>query len=79
MFDDFLSRALGYEYQGKIDFLSVRPGLVTTSMTRNTESAMHVSKDQCVKGALKAVGKREFTYGHWWHEIHGYLAGFFSE
>lgn len=30
LFDDIFSRSLEYEYGSKIDFLSVRPGIVTT-------------------------------------------------
>lgn len=30
LFDDILSRSLEYEYSSKVDFLSLRPGIVTT-------------------------------------------------
>lgn len=35
-FIDFLSQSLAYEYSSKVDVLTSRPYIVTTSMTRNT-------------------------------------------
>lgn len=67
LFDDFLSRSLEYEYGNKVDFLSVRPALVTTSMARNLNSFLHVSKNQCAKGALNSLGRYSQYSGSWWH------------
>ena len=38
---------------------------------------MHVNASQCVRGALKRVGKRNVCYGHWWHEIQSYVSMLF--
>lgn len=67
LFDDFLSRSIRNEHKDKIDFLSLRPALVTSLMTRKTDSFLHASPKQCVQGALKRVGKRNHCYGHWSH------------
>ena len=66
-FDDTLSRALQYEYRHKIDFISVRPALVTTPLTRGTTSFLHVNKNQCASGSLRSLGHVNWTSGHWWH------------
>lgn len=42
-FDDYLSLAVEYELRGKIDILTARPFIVTTPMTRNTDSLIHTS------------------------------------
>lgn len=74
-FDDFFSKSLDYEYK-EVDFLSVRPALVTTPLTRNTSSLIHVNKNSCVRGSLRSLGHRRATYGHLWHEIQGIVAEF---
>ena len=68
-YDDILSRSLEYEYAHKIDFLSVRPALVTTPLTRGTQSFLHVNKNQCAAGSLRSLGHLSWTSGHWWHEL----------
>lgn len=45
-FDDFFTRTVAYEYP-KIDFLSVRPYLVTTTLARNTKSILHTTPQKC--------------------------------
>lgn len=79
LFNDFLSRALSQEHRDKIDFLSLKPGLVTTEMARNTKSFLHVNKNQCAIGALKSLGKYVVYAGSWWHELQNFATELLSE
>lgn len=55
-FDDFMSRSLAYEYGKNIDFLAVRPFLVSTPMTRNMSNIMLISPRSCAKASLGELG-----------------------
>lgn len=55
-FDDFMSRSLAYEYRNKVDFLSVRPFLVSTPMTRNLNTILFISPNSCAKACLGELG-----------------------
>ena len=79
LYDDFLSRALGYEYSYKIDFLSVRPYLVSTPLTRNITGALYITKNECARGSLQALGNTDITYGDWRHSLQGEIGMSFSE
>lgn len=72
LFNDTFSRALVWENGDKVDFLSLKPGLVTTEMARNTTSMMHVSKNSCARGALRSLGRYEVYAGSWWHELQNF-------
>jgi len=50
--------------------LTVAPSYVTTRMIDNLKPDIFAatSKD-CVKGALKELGRGEFTYGSWRHNL----------
>lgn len=73
-YDDLFTRTVEVEYRKEsVDFLSVRPYLVTSSMTRNQSTILHVSVNQCAKGALKDLGKYSVSYGHFYHRIQGVL------
>lgn len=69
LFDDVLSRSLEYEYGHKVDFLSLRPGIVTTEMSRNTTTVLTVNRKQCTKGALNNLGRLSYSAGSLWHEL----------
>ncbi len=56
-----------------MDFLSVRPYLVTSSMTRDQKSFLHISSNQCATGVLKDLGKYSVSYGHYFHRLQGVL------
>lgn len=71
-FDDFFTRTIAYEYL-KIDFLSVRPYLVTTTLARNLKSFLHVSPQKCAAGSLNDLGRYPVSYGDWFHRIQGVL------
>ena len=79
LYDDFFSRALVYEYGYKIDFLSVKPYLVSTPLTRNITGALYISKTDCVKGSFQALGNTEATFGDWRHSIQGEISMTLSE
>ena len=42
-FDDYLSQTLAYENSDKIDILTARPFIVSSTMTRNVEGFIHTS------------------------------------
>lgn len=70
--NDYLSRALDYEYPN-IDFLSVKPGLITTKMS----AYKPVDYQTClpadfVKATLKYLGRENHTLGHWKHRFVGW-------
>ena len=79
LYDDFLSRALTYEYKEKIDFLSFKPLLVSTPLTRNLAGCLILNKNECVKGSLRVVGCRTESFGHWSHHIQGEVSMIFSK
>ena len=69
LYDDFISRALSWENDKKIDILSVRPYFVSTPLTRNVSTVLHIDKNQCAKHSLRSLGYEKYTYGHWWHNL----------
>ena len=71
LFDDFLSKTLAYEYDHKIDIISSTPNLVSTPLTRNVKTLLHINKNQTAKATLKDLGHTKSTYGHWSHHIQG--------
>jgi len=71
-FDDLLTSSVAVEYRREpVDFLSVRPYLVTSAMTRGQTSILHVTPNQCVKGALNDLGRYKVSFGHFWHRVQG--------
>jgi short-subunit dehydrogenase len=73
-YEDLLTRSLATEYRNyHIDFMSLRPYLVTSSMTYGEKSLLHVTGEECAKGALKDLGRSLVSYGHWKHRIQGVL------
>jgi short-subunit dehydrogenase len=64
------SRSLAEELKNKIDVLVVAPGYVVTPMTTGINNDFFTVKtEDCVKGALKELGRGEFTYGAWRHTL----------
>lgn len=73
-FDDMLARSIQVEYRNTpIDFLCVRPYLVTSTMTRNQTSIFHVTTDKCAEGAIKDLGRYNISYGHFNHRVQGVI------
>lgn len=73
-FDDLFTRSLQVQYRDSpIDFLSLRPYLVTSPMARNQKTFLHVSANQCANGALNDLGKQSVSYGHFFHRMQGVL------
>lgn len=56
----------------KIDFLTVKPGFVTTPLTSNRPTDwITCNTAECVNGALKALGHKQETYGATKHILFG--------
>ncbi len=67
-YNDHFSKSLLIEYP-EIDIMSLRPGLVKTPGTRQHDSWMGISPNQCALGALKDLGKYYQTSSHWRHDF----------
>mmetsp|Transcript_24023 Transcript_24023/g.42669 ORF Transcript_24023/g.42669 Transcript_24023/m.42669 type:complete len:299 (-) Transcript_24023:1869-2765(-) len=78
-YNDFLSRALSYEYEKAIQVTSLAPGVVKTNMTLNTTYNQKIlgilPVDTYVRDSLKRLGTRK-TFGHWLHQIIGEFVGY---
>lgn len=79
LFDHAFAKSLHYEWQHKLDILSVKPGLVTTAMARNLTSFVHSSKNSTAKGALRALGRYNTYAGSKWHELQDIIVSFIPE
>lgn len=56
----------------KIDYLTLKPGFVTTPLTGNRpEDAITCNTTECVNGALKALGHKRETFGATKHVLFG--------
>lgn len=73
VFDDYFSRGLNYQFEQKIDVISVRPRWVTSKMTSNNQAFYCVTPRNCIKWVLKALGHQPFTNGHWNHRFQSWL------
>ena len=72
IYDDMFTQTVAIEYRNEpVDFLSVRPFLVTTTMTRGQNTLLHVTANHCAQGSLRDLGRYTVSYGHWWHRIQG--------
>ena len=73
VFNDFFSRALNQEYRKKIDILSLRPFYVSTPATYDKKPCIDtITAEECAEGCLRALGKWDFTWGHYKHAIQGF-------
>lgn len=73
-YNDFFSRAIEKDIRYKIDVVSMRPVFVATPSLGSTPASLYVIKSEdCAKSALKKLGKTSYSYGHWKHEINGWL------
>jgi short-subunit dehydrogenase len=72
-FSDFLSQCFYGEYK-KIDFISLRPFLVSTKMVFNKEKDMiTLTPEECAEGCFEDLGYKSSTYGHYKHAIQGFV------
>ena len=70
-FIDYLSQSVAFECSDKIDILTARPYIVSTSMTKNIESFITTTTNKCVKNIVDALGNRPYCYGPFLHNIQG--------
>lgn len=75
IFSYYLTQAISEELKNeKIDFMSLKPGYVSTNMSQKWADGLYViSANQCAVGALNNLGYEHETYGHWSHKIQGYV------
>lgn len=70
---DRLSTSLSNEYP-QLDIISIRPSEVSTPMTCNKPlDIFTISAEDCARGILKEVGQATTSYGHWRHQLQGWL------
>lgn len=74
-YNAFFSEGLRYEYTGKIDFVTVKPGLVITPLVlRNNTQGLPLSTDTDTFAQALLGGLRTGTnHAHWKHKILGTL------
>lgn len=75
-FVDCLSRALSYEYAGKIDVIALNPSEVCTAMTFHKKDIFTVSPEQCAEGLMNDLGHDRRTNGHIAHKLQAALYHF---
>lgn len=57
-----------------INFLSLRPSEVSTSMNCYKLDIFTITVEQCVNGLLDQFGYADVvTYGHWRHQLQGWI------
>lgn len=70
VFNQRLNRSLGLKLDKKLDLLVLKPGFVPTSQKRKIDF-ITCTAEQCVNGALRALGQRNETYGDNKHILFG--------
>lgn len=68
-FDDYLSQTLAYENSDKIDILTARPFIVTSTMTRNVDSFINTTCEKSAKAIVDSLSNRKIVYGPFIHNI----------
>lgn len=72
-FVDRFSQSLNYEHPD-IDIISIKPSEVSTPMTCNKElDIFTIMPNQCAEGVLDQLGYERASYGHWRHQLQGWL------
>ena len=73
-FNDFLSRSLAHEYSNDIDVLSVTPFHPSSSTYFTVLGKLiKITPEDCAKAALRNLGYEQRTFGHWKHQIVGWV------
>ena len=70
---DYLSRALSYEYEGKIDVIALNPSEVSTAMIYHRKDIFTVTPEQCAEGLMNDLGHDRQTNGHIAHKLQAAL------
>ena len=72
-FNSFHSQALSLELAEKIDVMCLKPLYVSTNMTSKREGPEVINIEECAQGALRHLGYEWVTYGHWKHQLQGWI------
>ena len=71
---------MAYEYAGKIDFLSLKPGFVSTPMTGHKEVDLNTcSVQEFVSAGLRNLGNTSHDEGHWKHQLNTFYYSLMPE
>ena len=68
-FNSSLAKCLALEYKGNIDFMSLKPNLVSTNMSQLKPGRYIVTTKECVEGCLRDVGWEGESTGSWKHAV----------
>lgn len=49
------------------------PAIVSTAGTNFTKDPLSCTAEQCAQWSLKALGKTDYTAGHWTHTVQSWL------
>ena len=72
---DVLSRMVEEDVRHKIDVMALRPDAVSTEMIGSVEVGSYIiSPESTADAGLRKLGNTNATYGHWRHEIKGWLS-----
>lgn len=58
---------------GLIDILDSAPAIVSTAGTNHTTDPLSCTAEGCARWSLKALGKTDYTAGHWTHIFQSWL------
>ncbi len=72
-FNNYHSQALTVELAKNIDVMCLKPLFVSTNMTAQRQGSEVINIEECAKGALRHLGFEKVTYGHWKHQIQGWI------
>lgn len=78
-FIDFFSQSVGYECSDRVDFLLVRPYVVSTTMTHNVQAFYTTTVDKCAKAIVDSLGTKDYCYGPFIHNLQGVGSEFFHQ
>ena len=74
-YNRYLTNGLSMGVKAPIDFLSLKPAFVTTNLTgQRKEDKITCNTEECVLGALRALGHKTETYGANKHIVFGTIA-----
>lgn len=63
------------ELEKKIDVLCLRPLYVSTNLTFKRKGREVINIEECAEGCLRHLGHETVTYGHWKHQLQGWIFG----
>ncbi len=62
-----------------MDILDCAPGIVSTAGTNYTKDEWSCTSEECARWALKALGKTDYTAGHWKHTMQEWMVGMLGD